>query len=202
MPTITASPALHRRALDAVTDLLAGLTPADLDRPSPCAGWDLRQLLAHMVGQNHGFAAAAEHDVGVQAFADRAVDEDPGRAWAESATLVADALAAAVAVDGRTILLAEFAAYGRLPAPFVLGMQLLDTVVHGWDVATTLGLPYRPDDDLVATTLQLARTVPDGAAREQPGASFAPVVSGDTDDPWVEALRLLGRDPGQSGGRS
>jgi uncharacterized protein (TIGR03086 family) len=202
MPTVIASPALHRRALDAVTDLLAGLTPADLDRPSPCAGWDLRQLLAHMVGQNHGFAAAAEHDVDVAAFADRAVDEDPGRVWAESATLVADALAAAVAVDGRTILLPEFASYGRLPAPFVLGMQQLDTVVHGWDVATALGVPYRPDDELVATTLELARAVPGGAAREQPGASFAPAVTGDTDDPWVEALRLLGRDPGQSGGRS
>jgi uncharacterized protein (TIGR03083 family) len=81
-------------------------------------------------------------------------------------------------------------------------MQQLDTVVHGWDVATALGVPYRPDDELVATTLELARAVPGGAAREQPGASFAPAVTGDTDDPWVEALRLLGRDAGQSGGRS
>jgi hypothetical protein len=69
-------------------------------------------------------------------------------------------------------------------------------------VATALDKPYRPDDELVAVTLQLAGAVPDGAAREQPGASFAPTVSGDTDDPWVEALRLLGREPDQSGGRS
>lgn len=199
MPTITATPALHRRALDAVTDLLADTTPADLDRPTPCAGWDLRRLLAHMIGQNHGFAAAAEHDAGIEAFADRPVDGDVSRAWTESADRVADALAAAAAVDGRTILLAEFAEYGRLPAPFVLGMQLLDSVVHGWDVATALGVRYRPDDELVAVTLQIARTVPAGAGREQPGASFAPPVAADTDDPWVEALRLLGREPAVAG---
>jgi uncharacterized protein (TIGR03086 family) len=192
MPTIAPSAVLHRRALDAVTDLLTALTPADLDRPSPCAGWDLRQLLAHMVGQNLGFAAAAEHDAGVEAFAARPVDDDPRGAWAGSADRVADALAAAVAGE-RTVLLAEFPAFGRLPASIALHMQLLDTVVHGWDVATALGVPYRPDDELVATTLDVARMVPAGAERDRPGASFGQVVDAATDDPWLEALHLLGR---------
>jgi uncharacterized protein (TIGR03086 family) len=203
MPTISSLPVLHRRALDAVSGLLVDLAPADLDRPTPCAGWDLRQLLGHMIGQNLGFAAAAEHDVGVEEFAPRPVAGDARRAWSRSADRVAAALAAAVEAStdqkhGRTILLAEFAQYGRLPAPFVLGMQVLDTAVHGWDVAGALGAPYRPDDELVAVTLQLARQVPTGATREEPGASFAPPVAGDPGDggdPWVEALRLLGREP-------
>jgi uncharacterized protein (TIGR03086 family) len=204
MPTISSLPVLHRRALEAVSGLLVTLVPTDLDRPTPCAGWDLRQLLGHMVGQNLGFAAAAERDVGTEAFDPRPVDGDAQRAWAGSADRVAEALAAAAAVDGKTILLAEFAEYGRLPAPFVLGMQVLDTVVHGWDVATALDAPYRPDDELIAVTLQLARQVPTGATREQPGASFAPPVgagAGDTGDPWAEALRLLGREPAVVGAR-
>jgi uncharacterized protein (TIGR03086 family) len=192
MPTITATSALHRAALDQVGEIVAGVSPADLTRATPCAGWDLRRLLAHMVGQNHGFADAAEHDVGVEAFADRPVDDDPQGAWAESARRVGDALAAAVAAE-RTVLLAEFPGYGRLPARLVLGMHLLDTVVHGWDVATALDLPYRPSDDLVAATLAIARQIPPGAGREEPGASFGPVVDAPTDDPWVEALHLLGR---------
>ena len=61
MPTITATPALHRRALGAVTDLLADLTPADLDRPTPCAGWDLRMLLTHMTVQHRGFEIGRAH---------------------------------------------------------------------------------------------------------------------------------------------
>ena len=194
MPTVTATSTLHRRALDRVGDLVDRVRPADLDRPSPCTGWDLRKLLGHMVGQNHGFAAAAESDVDLDAFADRPPGEDPGREWAESAVRVGDALAAAVAAD-RSVLLAEFAAYGRIPAPVVLGMHLLDTVVHGWDVATALDLQYRPDDELVAATLETARTVPGGKFRTQPDASFGPIVAGEPDDPWLLALQLLGRQP-------
>jgi uncharacterized protein (TIGR03086 family) len=111
-----------------------------------------------------------------------------------SAARVGDALAAAVAAD-RSVLLAEFAAFGRIPAPVVLGMHLLDTVVHGWDVATALGRPYRPDDELVAATLDVARTIPTGKGRTQPGASFGPVVPGEPDDPWELALHLVGRRP-------
>jgi len=195
MPTISATPLLHRRALDRVGELVSGIRSADLDRPTPCAGWDLRQLLAHMIGQNHGFADAAEHDVGVEAFADRAVDGDLHRAWADSASRVADALAAAAARDGHTVLLAEFSSRGRFPAGTVLGMHLLDTVVHSWDVATALDVPYRPDDELVAATLDLARPVPDGEFRERPRASFAPVVPGEPADPWLLTLHLLGRHP-------
>jgi uncharacterized protein (TIGR03086 family) len=146
-----------------------------------------------MIGQNHGFADAAGSDVGIEAFADRPV-RDPAAEWAVSADRVGDALAAAVAAD-RSVLLAEFAAFGRIPAPVLLGMHLLDTVVHGWDVATALGLPYRPDDDLVAATLGVARTIPDGKARERPEASFGPIVPGELDDPWALALHLVGRRP-------
>jgi uncharacterized protein (TIGR03086 family) len=193
MPTITATAALHRRALDRVGEVVALATPADLPRPSPCAGWDLGRLLAHMIGQNHGFADAAERDVGIEAFADRPVT-DPAAEWAASAARVGDALASAVAAD-RSVLLAEFAAFGRIPAPVVLGMHLLDTVVHGWDVATALERPYRPDDELVAATLDVARTIPAGEGRTQPGASFGPVVPGEPADPWELALHLVGRRP-------
>jgi len=193
MPTISPTSTLHRRALDLLGGLVATITPADLDRPSPCAGWDLAQLLAHMIGQNHGFADAAESDVGIEAFADRPV-RDPAAEWAASADRVGDALAAAVA-DDRSVLLAEFAAFGRIPAPVLLGMHLLDTVVHGWDVATALGRPFRPDEDLVAATLGVARTIPGGKSREQPGASFAPIVPGEPDDPWALTLHLVGRRP-------
>ena len=39
--------------------VVAGVTTEDLTRPTPCAGWNLLGLLAHMTAQHHGFAAAA-----------------------------------------------------------------------------------------------------------------------------------------------
>jgi uncharacterized protein (TIGR03086 family) len=94
----------------------------------------------------------------------------------------------------RPVLLAEISVEQRFPAALVIGFHLLDTVVHGWDVATSLGVPYRPDGDLVAATLQLAELVPTGAARERPGAAFGPELPVTAEaGPWPRALALLGR---------
>ena len=50
---------LDATAVRASVDLVAQLTPADLTRPTPCTGWTLHGLLAHMTTQHYGFAAAA-----------------------------------------------------------------------------------------------------------------------------------------------
>ncbi|MGW1225357.1 maleylpyruvate isomerase N-terminal domain-containing protein [Streptomyces sp. NPDC002530] len=43
-----------------ITESLVNQVDASLlDRPTPCGQWTLRQLLAHMTGQNYGFAASA-----------------------------------------------------------------------------------------------------------------------------------------------
>ncbi|NML52559.1 hypothetical protein HHL19_17940 [Streptomyces sp. R302] len=49
---------LHARVVRDSVHLVARVTPADLTRPTPCAGWDLKDLLDHMTAQHHGFAAA------------------------------------------------------------------------------------------------------------------------------------------------
>ncbi|MDT7569226.1 MAG: hypothetical protein QOG76_7850 [Pseudonocardiales bacterium] len=193
---------LHRRVLELATGMVDRVGPADATRPTPCPPWDLSALLGHMIGQNHGFAAAleistgisTEADVSVSAFAPRPPGADLVSEWKAST----DRLTAAF--DGadlaRPVLLPEISEQFRFPAAMVIGFHLLDTVVHGWDVATALGLDYRPDDELVASTLRIAEQVPDGPVREQPGASFAPALPvPDGTDPWHRALALLGRPP-------
>ncbi|MFD0819592.1 maleylpyruvate isomerase N-terminal domain-containing protein, partial [Micromonospora zhanjiangensis] len=45
---------LDRRAVRASVDVLTGAAGLDLTRPTPCAGWNLGELLAHMTVQHHG----------------------------------------------------------------------------------------------------------------------------------------------------
>ena len=188
---------LHRRALADAESVVDRIGPADLARATPCAGWDLRALLAHMIGQNHGFAEAVEGaasgvDVPRSAFADRPPDPDGiGSAWRASADRLTAAFAAASLDD--PALLVEISEQTRFPVSTAVGFQLLDTVVHTWDVATALDLPYRPDDELVGATLASARRVPDGPNRDVPGAAFAPSRSVPGADDWTETLALLGR---------
>ena len=184
---------LHRRALEVAAPYVAGIDGDSLDRPTPCAGWDLRTLLAHVVGQHHGFAAAVTGgDAPPEAYAHRRVT--PGRIaadWQGSADRMTAAFAAAP-LD-RPVRLVEISTEQRFPAGTVVGFQLLDTVIHTWDVASALGADFVPDPELAGVTLQLARLIPQGESRLGPGAAFAPVVAGARPDEWEQALALTGR---------
>jgi len=195
MTTITKLISLHARALDLGTSVMGRVTPGDLDRPTPCTGWDLRTLLGHIIGQNHGFAEAVEApDAPLSAYAHRVPEAQAVAAdWKASADRVAQAFAAAT--PGKPVLLVEISDEIRFPAETAIGFHLLDTVVHTWDVATSLEEVFHPGDELAHAVLIGARQVPAGPARERPGASFAPVLPSGGTDPWQEALALLGRRP-------
>jgi uncharacterized protein (TIGR03086 family) len=180
---------LHRRALDAVRPVVARVRVVDLGRPTPCAGWDLRALLAHMIGQDHGFAAAALADVTAEAFAPR---EPAIGAYEAGAAEVAAAFAAAD--PARSVLLPELGGR-RFPLQVVIGFHLLDTLVHGWDVAASLGVGITYDDDLLAAAQATAELVPGGSVRTAPGAPFGPVLpQAEELAGWARTLALLGRD--------
>ncbi|TDV52103.1 TIGR03086 family metal-binding protein [Actinophytocola oryzae] len=177
----------HRQAIDAVLEIVGAVRAEGLGRPTPCTGWTLRDLIAHMAGQDVGFGVAALTDVGDDAF----VPRDVGR-YRGGANLVVAAFAAAD--PERSVLLPEF--HRRFPLPTVVGFHLLDTLVHGWDVAVSVGLDVGYDDELVAAALVQAENVPGGDARTVAGAAFGPVLDGaDASHGWARTLRLLGRDP-------
>src|SRR5262245_66651422 len=50
---------MDARAVRASVDVVSRITEADLCRPTPCAEWTLRDLLAQMTVQHKGFAAAS-----------------------------------------------------------------------------------------------------------------------------------------------
>ncbi|WP_406253168.1 hypothetical protein OH786_27475 [Streptomyces atratus] len=65
----------------------------------------------------------------------------------------------------------------RFAAPRAIGFPLVDYVVHGWDVAASLGIRAAYDEDLVLAAAEVARKeVPTGPSRERPGASFRPAT--------------------------
>jgi uncharacterized protein (TIGR03086 family) len=191
---------LHRRAVEGIRPVLARIDPAGLDRPTPCAGWDLRALLEHMTGQDHGFAAAvrAAHaggEVDVSEFAPRPPGPSPATTLTAGLNEVVAAFAAGA--DG-LVLLPEFGR--RLPVPIVVQMHLIDTLVHGWDVSAALGgqtdYVAKLDADVVAAALAMCEQIPDDESREAPGASFAHALPAPQDaDAWTRVLTLVGRDP-------
>ena len=188
---------LNRRAVLASAALVDRVTAADLVRPTPCAGWTLADLLAHMTVQHHGFAAAVRgHGADPASWAAPPnTPADPVTGYAEAAAVVLAAFAEDGAAD-RPFALPEILPGVTFPGRQAIGFHLVDYVVHAWDVARALGLPCSLDDDVVAAALMVAINVPDGPNRRAPGAAFqpsAPVPAGAV--PLDQIVALLGRPP-------
>jgi uncharacterized protein (TIGR03086 family) len=186
--------ALDARAVSESVRLVAQATAADLARPTPCADWTLHDLLRHMVTQHYGFAAASAGDGDLTRWRLRPLGDDPVAAYRAAAECVL----AAFAVDGvldREFPLPEFKRGLMYPGPQAVSFHFVDYVVHSWDIARTLGLPVRFDSALLDVALTVARAVPGGDARLEPGAAFAPEIAWSGGSRLDQIVAILGRSP-------
>jgi uncharacterized protein (TIGR03086 family) len=190
---------LHRTAVLASVDVVKPVTPADLTRPTPCAGWSLGDLLTHMTVQHQGFAAAArgrgaEAGVWDPATVADAVAADPAATYAEHAADVLEAFAADGVLDA-PFALPEFAAGTEFPGSMAIAAHFVDYVVHGWDVARALDAPFELPDEVTAAALPLALAVPDTETRISDGFFGRAVASEGAGTDLDRILAHLGRSP-------
>ncbi len=183
----------ERELMDALTQfghlgpLLAGvaggITPNQLDRPTPCTEFTVRGVLEHMIGGATAFAAAyrgetaAEPDLSdVLAGFGRALENLGG------------AVSAPGALD-RTIA----APFGNVDGEYLARFIVLDGLVHGWDLATATGQAYAPSAELVAAVDAFARQAIDPM---RDGQTFAEAVEPAPDASPIERLAAYtGRRP-------
>lgn len=177
-------------AADAVDRLVAAV-PADAwDRPTPCAGWTVRELVNHLTAEHlwapRLLAGAGLDEVG-DAYDGDVLGADPLASWRAAVGPSLRAWATAD-VDG-TVEVSS----GPLAVGEYARQMLVDLVVHGWDLATALGLPAGADPAAVreAAAYEEPRL---RAGRGIPGL-FAPAVPTTSTDPLERLVALLGRDP-------
>lgn len=187
---------LDRRAVQASVEVVSIVTVEDLGRPTPCSDWTLGDLLAHMTVQHDGFAVAA-----AGRGADLAVWEagrpaaDPISAYAAAAARVIAAFAEPRVLD-RRFALPQIIPGLEFPAAQAISFHFIDYVVHGWDVAQSLGVSYALEPELAQAALPIAQAVPGGKRRLAPGAAFRPSLDVRQDAaPLDRILAMLGRSP-------
>lgn len=186
---------LQRRVLESSIDIVSHVMAGDLARPTPCAGWTLGPLLGHMIGQNYGYATAADggiHDRAV--FADRPVSDQPAADYAASARGVIDAFGVP-SVMARIIYLPEVRGGMTLSAFMAIGFNLVDAVAHGWDVAKSLGIAAEFDQDALKVALKVAKAVPAEAQTLEDRSPFRPSVPTASTSLLDQVVATLGRSP-------
>lgn len=157
--------------------------------PTPCAEWDVRTLVNHLVGELRWIPPLLDGrtiaDVGDELDGDL-LGDDPQRAWDEAVTAATTA-AGAPGVLERTVHLS----YGDRPAAGYLAEVTSDLTVHSWDLARGIGADDTVDPELVRVTY--ARMEPAADVLAASGVFGPPVEVGDDADLQTRLLALVGR---------
>ena len=142
---------LLERSLAYTRGTLADVRPDLLDRPTPCVGWTLGRLLAHMEDALDAFTEAASGRVRVDPVPDTTTRVEALR---EKACVLLGAWAAARPAD-EEIAIDDLG----LDAPLLVATAALEITLHGWDVGQTTGSRTRIPDDLARGLLSVAQQV-------------------------------------------
>lgn len=179
--TLGGSVELLDRSLAYTSGRLATVEDRLLERPTPCAGWRLVDLLAHMEDSLDAFTEAAGGSV------DLLVTTCSGGRVPALRRKACGLLGA----WGRPVPGDVLVGGLDLPSPLLVATAALEITIHGWDVGQATGAPAPVPTALARALLPVARLAVDADDR---GRRFAPGRPVGTSAPYDEQLlAFLGR---------
>lgn len=137
-------------ALTVTGTLIAELKPEQYSAPTPCTEWDVRDLVAHLVGMNLVFTALLNGHK-PPSRDQQVLGNDPGAAFSNSAAALLSAFERPGALEQ----------YFETPMGSATGQERLDIrmydlLAHAWDLSQATGTTLETLDDLAEQSLQFA----------------------------------------------
>ncbi len=162
---------------DAFTARFDAITDDQWEASTPCAEWNVKELVEHSVGVQVGFAGAL---VGAE------IPE--GADWPTARDAIRAALQNESALDGMT----EMGPMGEVPKTVPFGIAASDLLVHSWDLARAIGADESLPADAVAATHAGLKRFPPAMMRAE-GRFADEVEAADSDDAQTQLLKFAGR---------
>ena len=167
---------------------MAALREGDLSRPTVNAGWDVRTLVAHLVGGCLLYTSVLQGHRVDWTTRDSHPVTDPLAQF----DAAAGALGTAVGELGdrrRPVTLPS----GEVPAAAAIAVHATDMLVHGWDLAVATGQDRALDPDLCAAAVAVIGRFP--ASTWGNPRFYAERVHTDSTGPAEQLVALTGRRP-------
>ncbi|MEM7340623.1 MAG: TIGR03086 family metal-binding protein [Actinomycetota bacterium] len=162
---------------DAFTARYEAITDDQWSVATPCAGWNVKELVDHAVGvqaQYCGGLLGAEIPEGAD--------------WPTARDAIRAALANEAALEGT----AEMGPMGTVPKTVPFGVAASDLLIHTWDVARAIGADETLPEGPVAATHAGLQRFPEAAMRSE-GMFGAAVEAVDGADMQTQMLNFAGR---------
>lgn len=150
------------KVLDETNRVVGGIAPDQLDNPSPCDEWTVRDVLNHITSGATMFAVCVrDGSIGDEQMValmteDNLGDDYQGAFRAASADAIA-AFQEPGAVDRMVTL-----PFGTMPAGIAINIAVFDVAIHTWDLAHATGQQMQLDGETLSTAYELAQAmIPD-----------------------------------------
>lgn len=183
--------ATHRDALAATRNFVAGIRDDQWELPTACDGWNVRDLVNHIVAGNLWAAQLGSGrtiaDVGTNLDGD-VLGSDPVGSYDLSAKAAATVFEMPGALDAPCAV-----SYGPVPGSVYAGHRLIDVLIHGWDVAAATSQPTEIDRPLIDACWEVVR--PQLSLLQGSGAFGVESTATASRDPQTSLLEALGRHP-------
>ncbi|MFG2951185.1 TIGR03086 family metal-binding protein [Streptomyces adustus] len=183
---------VYARATAQAAALIKTVRSEQLTGPTPCAEFDVRTLLSHVVGGTRRIAVVGEGGDGlaVRPFADEVTDD----AWTAAYDEIVVRVLAAWADDARLAAPVRVP-WGEVPGRAALSGYVMELVAHTWDLSEALGRPLELDPELAEFALAAAhRALPEAErGAEFPFDSARPAPEGA--GAYERLAAWLGRTP-------
>lgn len=177
-------------SMSIVTTTIDAISPSDLERPTPCPDWTVRELAAHIVGVARRIEAVGDGRpaMSVPIVVDDIADDAIGHEWRTAS----DRALAAWADDAKLGQIVS-PPFGDMPGGAALGIYVSEITVHTWDLATAIGHEPAWNQEIAAACLagiedKLPAT---GRGDEMPFTDATPV--GDDASAVVRLAAFCGR---------
>ncbi|WP_331722930.1 TIGR03086 family metal-binding protein [Nocardia sp. NBC_00511] len=177
-----------RLRLDATALALIGhdvalIPDSALSSPTPCGSWTIAELLRHMNERHDAVAQTVLPPLDQNS-------DDPRDDFAR----IAARWLAALERTGPTVTIPPT---GPLPTEWVLGVHVVDMLVHRWDLAVALHATLVVPAGLAEVLLPLARanTAPGSPLNGPGGAYHQPFPADPANTAMDSIVALLGRNP-------
>jgi uncharacterized protein (TIGR03086 family) len=142
------------------------VTTAQLDASTPCASWDVRAVLNHVVGGTHFFARSLRGEAMPEGAAPDFAAGDFLAVYDDGAAQAVAAFAAPGAAEKMVTL-----PFATLPGAAFMNIAATDAFAHGWDLARATGQSSDLDPELATRLLENAKLFLPDALRGADGAA-------------------------------